>query len=91
MNSTPTTKEVQQQLVEAARAMHWMVCAAGTDYTACVIAWSKGETTQNGLLTNWCRVAHIVDGKYEVETVRCDPSVMASGYVTDHLSDYKLN
>ena len=90
MSTQQTTKEVQQQLVEAARNMHWMVCAAGTDYTACVIAWSKSEGTKNGLLTNWCRVAHIVDGKYDVETVRCNPSVMSSGYITEHLQDYTL-
>lgn len=90
MDTKQTTKEVQQQLVEAARNMHWMVCAAGTEHVACVIAWSKEEGTKNGLLTNWCRVAHIVDGKYDVETVQCKPTVMSSGYITEHLKDYTL-
>ena len=32
----------------------------------------------------------IVDGEYQSETVRCNPTVMASGYVSEHLKDFKL-
>ena len=91
MKHKPTTKELQQSAIQSARDMEWMVCSEGTEYTACVIAWSKGPGTNNGLLTNWCRVMTIVDGEYQTETVRCSPTVMASGYITDHLADYKLH
>ena len=90
MKYTPTTKELQEQAIQSARDMEWMVCSAGTDYTACVIAWSKAPGTDNGLLTNWCRVMTIVDGECMAETVRCTPNVTASGYVTEHLRDFKL-
>ena len=91
MKHQPTTKEIQQSAIQSARDMEWMVCSEGTEYTACVIAWSKGEGTSNGLTTNWCRVMTIVDGVYHVETVRCNPTVLGSGYVTEHLADFKLN
>ncbi len=91
MKHQPTTKELQSQAIEAAKAMEWMVCSEGTDYTACVIAWSKGPGTNNGLATNWCRVMTIVDGQALTETVRCNPTVMASGYISEHLADFKLN
>ena len=90
MKYKPTTKEVAEQAIQSARDMEWMVCSAGSDYTACVIAWSKAPGTDNGLLTNWCRVMTIVDGEYQIETVRCKPTVMASGYVSEHLKDFKL-
>ena len=90
MKPKATTTELQQSAIQSARDMEWMVCSEGTDYTACVIAWSKAPGTNNGLLTNWCRVMTIVDGEYHVETVRCNPTVMASGYITEHLKDFKL-
>ena len=77
-----TTKELQQQAIQSARDMQWMVCTEGNDYTACVIAWSKGPGTKNGLLTNWCRVMTIIDGIAQTETVTCEPTVMDSGYVS---------
>ena len=90
MKYQPTTKELQNHAIQSARDMEWMVCSEGTEYTACVIAWSKGPGTNNGLATNWCRVMTIVDGEYQSETVRCTPTVMASGYVSEHLKDFKL-
>ena len=86
-----TTNELQQQAIQSARNMQWMVCTEGNDYTACVIAWSKGPGTKNGLLTNWCRVMTIIDGIAQTETVTCEPTVMDSGYVSNHLKYFKLN
>ena len=90
MKHHPPPPDLRQSAIQSARAMEWMVCSEGTDYTACVIAWSKGPGTNNGLLTNWCRVMTIVDGEYHVETVRCTPTVMGSSYVSEHLKDFKL-
>ena len=90
MKHHPSTTELKEAAIQSARDMEWMVCSEGTEYTACVIAWSKAPGTDNGLLTNWCRVMTIVDGEYQIETVRCKPTVMASGYVSEHLKDFKL-
>lgn len=90
MKHQPTTTELKDQAINAAKAMEWMVCSEGTEYTACVIAWSKGDGTMNGLTTNWCRVMTIVDGECYVDTVRCNPTVLGSGYVTEHLTEFKL-
>ena len=90
MKHQPTTTELKDQAINAAKAMGWMVCSEGTEYNACVTAWSKGEGTMNGLTTNWCRVMTIVDGECYVDTVRCNPTVLGSGYVTEHLTEFKL-
>ncbi len=91
MKHQPTTTELKDHAIQSARNMEWMVCSEGTEYTACVIAWSKGPGTNNGLATNWCRVMTIVDGQAITETVRCNPTVMASSYISEHLADFKLN
>ena len=98
INSTSTTKELQDQAIQAARKKEWMVCTEGNDYTACVIAWSKAAGTKNGLATNWCRVMTIIDGVAQTETVKMshhyqnvDATVMGSGYVTERLKLFKLN
>jgi hypothetical protein len=86
-----TTKEMQNNAIQAARKHEWMVCTEGDDRVACVIAWSR----QPG--TNWCRVLTIVDGVGKVETVHLpkyykDPNatVVGSDYVGEHLNLFKL-
>ena len=93
-----TTKELQEQAIQAARKKEWMVCTEGNDYAACVIAWSKAPGTENGLATNWCRVMTIIDGIAHTETVKMPhhyqdvkATVMSSGYVTERLNLFKLN
>ena len=88
---TPTTKELQDQAIQAARDMNWMVCTEGNDYAAMVIAWSRGSGTNNGLLTNWCRVMTIIDGVAETVSEQCLPTVTQSGYVSKTLETFKLN
>jgi hypothetical protein len=94
----PTTKELQDQAIRAARKKEWMVCTEGNDYSACVIAWSKAPGTENGLATNWCRVMTIIDGIAQTETVKmthyyqdANATVMGSGYVSKRLKLFKLN
>lgn len=93
-----TTRELQESAIQAARNCKWMVCSEGNDYAACVIAWSKGPGTKNGLATNWCRVMTIVDGVAQTEQVSmpevyksCVATVMNSGYVSKRLEQFKLN
>jgi len=93
-----TTKELQEQAIQAARKKEWMVCTEGNDYAACVIAWSKAPGTENGLATNWCRVMTIIDGIAQTEYVYmthyyqdANATVMGSGYVTERLNLFKLN
>ena len=98
IKSTSTTKELQDQAIQAARDMNWMVCTEGNDHAAMVIAWSKGPDTQNGLATNWCRVMTIIDGIAQTEQVSMPEvyessaaTVMNSGYVSKRLEQFKLN
>jgi len=98
IKSNPTTKELQDQAIQAARKKEWMVCTEGNDYAACVIAWSKAPDTENGLATNWCRVMTIIDGIAHTETVKMPhhyqdvkATVMGSGYVTERLNLFKIN
>ena len=91
IKATPTTKELHDKAIQAARDMNWTVCSEGNDYTACVIAWSRGEGTNNGLLTNWCRVMTIVDGVAETVSEQCLPTVHESVYVSKTLETFKLN
>tara|TARA_R110002020_G_C16305401_1_gene773435 strand:+ start:2311 stop:2604 length:294 start_codon:yes stop_codon:yes gene_type:complete len=93
-----TTKEQQDQAIQAARKLGWMVSTEGNDYAACVVAWSKAAGTKRGKATNWCRVMTIVDGMAQTETVKMphyyqdvDATVMGSGYVTELLRLFKLN
>ena len=81
---TTKTQQIREEAINAAIDMHWHVASEGTDHVACVIAWSKDPAA------NWCRVRTICDGEYQTETVRCTPTVVGSGYVTDHLADFKL-
>jgi len=79
-----TTRQVREEAINRAIEKDWHVASEGTDYVACVIAWSKLPEA------NWCRVLTICDGEHQVETVACRPTVETSGYVTDHLADFKL-
>lgn len=95
---TPTTKELQDHAIQAARDLDWIVCSEGNDYAACVIAWSKRPGTQNGSATNWCRVMTIIDGIAQTEQVSMPEvygssaaTVMNSGYVSKRLEQFKLN
>tara|TARA_R100001086_G_scaffold1071_1_gene618 strand:+ start:1571 stop:1831 length:261 start_codon:yes stop_codon:yes gene_type:complete len=81
---TTTTKQIREEAINSAIEKDWHVASEGTDFTACVIAWHKDPAT------NWCRVLTVVDGQYQTETIRCTPTVVGSGYVTDHLNDFKL-
>ena len=84
MARTTKTQQIREEAINAAIDMHWHVASEGTDHVACVIAWPKDPAA------NWCRVRTICDGEYQTETVRCTPTVVGSGYVTDHLVDFKL-
>ena len=94
----PTTKELQDQAIQAARKLGWMVSTEGNDYAAMVVAWSKAAGTKRGKATNWCRVMTIVDGMAQTDTVKMphyyqdvNATVMGSGYVTELLRLFKLN
>ena len=98
IKSNPTTKELQDQAVQAASKLNWNVVNEGNDYAACVIAWSKAPGTLDGVATNWCRVMTIIDGIAQTETVKMThyyqkpyATVMGSGYVTERLRLFKLN
>ena len=93
-----TTKELQDQAIQAARKLGWMVSTEGNDYAACVVAWSKAAGTKRGKATNWCRVMTIIDVVAQTETVKMshhyqnvDATVMGSGYVTELFKLFKLN
>ena len=81
----PTPKQIRDEAINAATNLGWHVTDEGTDYVACVIAWHPDKST------NWCRVMTIADGEYTSETVICQPTVVGSGYVTEHLKDFNLN
>jgi len=94
----PTTKELQDQAVQAATKLNWNVVSEGNDYSACVIAWSKAPGTEDGLATNWCRVMTIIDGMAQTETVKmthyyqnANATVVGSRYVFKRLRLFKLN
>ena len=98
MHYMTTTRELQESAIQAARDYKWMVCSEGNDYAACVIAWSKGPGTKDGLATNWCTVMTIIDGVSQTEQVSmpkfykdANATVMNSGYVSKRLQQFKLN
>lgn len=80
----PTTNEIRALAIQRARDKgDWIVLSEGNDYAGYVIAYHEGRHT------NWYREMIIIDGEYEVETVRCQPPLVSSGQISDRMSQLR--
>ena len=80
----PSTKQLQEQAILAARDKEWMVLSAGDDYKAIVIAYPRNRET------NWYREMIIVDGQSETKTVRVPTNVWDDVQLKVKLNNFKL-
>jgi hypothetical protein len=80
----PSTKQLQEQAILAARDKEWMVLSAGDDYKAIVIAYPRNRET------NWYREMIIVDGQAETKTVRVPTNVWDDVQIKVKLNNFKL-
>lgn len=80
----PSTKDLQEHAIQAARDKKWMVLSAGDDYKAIVIAYP------NQLDTNWYREMIIVDGQAETKTVCVPTNVWDDVQIKVKLNNFKL-
>lgn len=80
----PSTKDLQEHAIQAARDKQWMVLSAGDDYKAIVIAYP------NQLDTNWYREMIIVDGQAETKTICVPTNVWDDVQIKVKLNNFKL-